>query len=286
MGLFGFGNYAKSGAGVSKNAHEKKPFFQLIDMITLRFWKLINQSLIYLMFCIPGVIVGGIGYYLSAVLVPQNNDTLFELCVTISLALAYALTGPANAAMTKISRCYIEEKMLMLFSDFLDAFKENFKQGLQRGILNATCLLLFYHATIFYLDKINNDGGIYYTIALVFVVFVGAVLLFASYYSGLLIVSINLPFSKIIRNSIIISFVGIKSNIMITLYNIIVMIPILLYFPLTIFVLVILPAINSLVVVFNTYPHIYQYSIKPYYDENGLENPYEVEQENISLFED
>lgn len=288
MGFFGIGNFCKAGSGVSKDAPEKKAFFRLIDMITLRFGKLISQSLIYLLFCVPAIIFCCVGYYACIMLIPINNDMLFELCVSVVLAISFGLTGPANAASTKISRYYMENKLVMLFSDFYDAFKQNIKQGLQLGMFNATCLLLFYHSTIFYIDKINNEGGIIYIVSLTVVLCISIILLFISYYSYLLIVSISLPFITILKNSFIFSSMGFKSNIVITLYNIIIMVPILLYFPLTIFSLLILPAINSLVIVFNTYPYIYEYSIKPYYENNNLENPYEKEkdEENISIFED
>lgn len=285
MGFFGMGNDSKNVIGVSKNAPEKKVFFQFIDMFLLRFWKMVSQSLIYLLYCLPGVIIGGVGFYLSGVLIP-TNDALFELVASIAIAVGYGLTGPANVAIAKISRYYMEGKMVMLFSDFHDALKQNLKQGLQRGMFNATCLLMFYHSTIFYTGKLNEGGETFYWALLCFVLCISVIMLFASYYSALLVVSVDLPFRTIMKNSIIFSSLGLKNNVIITICAGIIVVPVLLFFPLTILALLIVPSLVSFIIVFNTYQYIYKYAIKPYYEENNLENPYEKELENISIFED
>lgn len=285
MGFFGMGNDSKNVVVVRKDAPEKKAFFQFIDMVLLRFGKMISQSLIYLFYCLPGVIVGCVGYYFAGILIP-TNDALFEIVSSVVIAVGYGLTGPANVAITKISRYYMEGKMVMLIVDFKDAFKQNFKQGLARGMFQAISLLLFYHSTIFYVEKFNEEGSTIYLIALCLVLCVSIVLLFASYYSGLLAVSVDLPFMTIMKNSIIFSSLGIKNNIIITICAGVIMVPVLLFFPLTILTLLIVPAVVSLIIVFNTYQYIYKYAIKPYYDENGLENPYEKQEEDISIFAD
>lgn len=285
MGFFGMGNNSSNSIGVSKNKVEKKPFFQFFDMIFIRFWKLISQSLLYLAYCLPGIIVAGVGYYLSGILIP-TNDALFEIVSSVFIALGYGLTGPANIAITKMSRYYMEGKMVMLMSDFNDAFKQNLKQGLARGMFNAVCLLLFYHSSIFYIEKLNSDGGTIYWVIICFILCVSVMLLFASYYSALLIASVELPFPVIIRNSIIFSSLGVKNNIIITIFAGIIVFPVMLFFPLTILTLLIVPSLVSMIIVFNTYQYVYKYAMKPYYEENNLENPYEIVKENISIFED
>lgn len=285
MGFFGMGNSSKNVVGIKKDAPEKKAFFKFVDMVFLRLGKMISQSMLYLLYCLPAIIIGGVGFYASGMLIP-TNDALFELVASIVIALAYALTGPANVAMTKISRYYVEGKIVMLFSDFNDAFKQNFKQGLARGMFNATSLLLFYHSTLFYSEKLNAEGSTIYWILTCCVLCISITLLFASYYSGLLIVSVNLPFTAIIKNSLIFSSLGLKNNFIITICAGIILVPVLLFFPLTVLTLLIVPSLVSLIIVFNTYQYVYKYAMKPYFDNNNIENHYEMEKEDISIFED
>ena len=123
MGFLGLGNYAKPGKGVRKDEPKKKRFFLFFELYFRKFVKLVELNLLYLLFCIPVITI-----------------------------------GPATAAMTKITRCYTLEKPVFLFSDFWDAFKENFKQGLAVGLIQLFFLVCIAVAFVFYFRRAGQNS--------------------------------------------------------------------------------------------------------------------------------
>ncbi len=119
--------------GVDKNGPQKKRFFHFFELYFRKFWKLITLNLIYILFCIP--------------------------IVTI---------GPATAAMTYILKNYTMERPVFFWSDFLEAFKKNWKQGFVMGLIDAVLLVLSYVACRFYYASVDSSNFFYVPLVLVF----------------------------------------------------------------------------------------------------------------------
>lgn len=251
-GFLGFGNYQKPGKGVKKEEREKKRFFQFFDLFFRKFGKLVQLNLLFLLFSLP--------------------------IVTI---------GPALAAMTKILRYYTEEKPVFLFSDFINAFKENFMQGFLFSILQGGAIFAIVQAFLFYYVKSFENG--FFWIAVVLIFLVGVVSLFASFYTYIMMVSVNLTFWQILKNAYMFAFLGIRTNLLTLLFSTGVLVASLLLIPLSLPVILLLTfSLSSFICVFNTRPYVYRYLMKPYYEMAGIKNPYEPEEETegTSVFED
>ena len=102
MSFLGFGaDYDRAGAGISKYAPKKKPFFLFWEMYFGRLWKMIKLSMLTFLFCIP--------------------------IVTI---------GPAIAGMTRVLRCYALDKDTFLWHEFWKGFVQNLKQAIPVGLID------------------------------------------------------------------------------------------------------------------------------------------------------
>jgi len=252
-GFFGFGNYAKPGKGVKKDAPKKKRFFQFFEIYFRKFWKLVQLNLIYFLFCIP--------------------------IITI---------GPATAAMTKIVHCFTEEKPVFLFSDFWEAFKSNFEQGFVVGILQLLITFCIVQSLFFYWGRTAESGLYWALIGIVLLVLL--LFIFSNFYVYLIMATVNLKVVHILKNSFLLAFLGVRTNFLTLIFTALLVIPCVLWFPLTIpLMILLLYSTITMITVFNSFQYIYRYMVKPYYEQQGLPDPYAEEEEEYDedrVFED
>lgn len=250
-GFLGMGNFSRPGKGVKKTEPTKKRFFQFFDLYFRKFWNLVKLNLLFLLFCIP--------------------------IVTI---------GPAISAMMKIVRYYNEEKPVFLFSDFWDAFKENFFQSFVVSLIDVAIGISCWYAFIYYMAKMYSTSG-WFVIPVIIILLLAVMTVFANFYIFLIIVTVRLNLFAIFKNAIMFIFIGIKTNLLTLLFAGGILIGSILFFPITLPILLLITfSTTSMIVCFNSFQYIYKYLVKPYYIQSGLPNPYEPEEENEPIFTD
>lgn len=284
MGFLGFGNYSKPGKGVKKNEAEKKRIFEFFDLLSRKFTKLIQLNLLYILFCLPAVAIAWGGVYIAGITIEGNSAFLFVSSLIIAAAIA--TTGPATAGLLKICRYYTEEKPVFLWSDYVKTIKDNFGQSLLMSTINAVLMLVIYHSFTFYYGKAAFES-MFYWIPLALILMIAIIFMFASFYTFLIIVSVDLPFRQVIKNSVSFAFLGLKTNFLTGFFAVVIVVLSLMFYPISLLVVFIIAlSLLGLIVAFNSFQYIYRFSIRPYYVMNNLPNPYEPEEINESIFED
>lgn len=253
---FGLWDYNKAGKGVAKNEPEKKPFFKFFELFSRKFWQLFQINMLYMLFCIP--------------------------IVTI---------GPATAAMTQIMRKYVLEQPIFMFSEFWNAFKKNFKQALIIGIFDVLFIILFAYSFIFYNSALALESTTQNTILMAVTTASAIMVSILHFYIYPQIVALNLKLPAIIKNSLLLTILGLKSNVVTLVVSAFLVITMVLLFPYSVFALPFLPAAwISFLGVFNSYPVIQKHIITPYYEARGEKNPeipfVHEEDKKEALFED
>ena len=157
------------------------------------------------------------------------------------LFLAYCIPivtiGPAVAAMTVVAKKMMQDRHVFLLSDFFDAFKDNFKQSFFMWIW----------------------------VPFLLAVLTGILFLFINFYAFTMITTIRLKLRDIIKNALIFSVIGIKANLIIVLYMVLLgLFLLIMYTPISV-LFGILNVFSTLcfVIVFNVYPVIDRYLIQP-----------------------
>jgi uncharacterized membrane protein YesL len=256
---FGLFDYTSSGRGVAKNERRKKPFFRFFEIFGRKFWKLVQLNLIYVLFCIPVVTF-----------------------------------GPATAAMTKVCRKFYLEQPIFLFDEFFTAFKKNFKQSVIVGIFDVIIVVLWVFSFFFYNVSLDAGAGTEQLVLFALLCGSGIIAWMIHQYIYVQIVTLTLPLNKIIKNSLIFVFIGLKNNIIALLAHALLIVLIVFIVP-TPYSLIILPFAPAswmcLISVFSSYPMITKIIIDPYYASIGEKNPetpdYTPVQENEApVFED
>lgn len=252
MGLFYNNNV--SGSGVAKHGPKKKPFFRFWEIFANKFWTFFQINFIYFLFCIP--------------------------IVTF---------GPATAAMTTLMRNIYLERPQFIFHDFWTAFKKNFKQAFFIGILDILVIGLAVFSYVFYtanLDKENNYWFFYSLTMAGQVIF-----LIMNFYIYPQIAALNLRMSSIVKNSVILTFVNLKGNL-ITLAFFLLYGYLVGFSGIGIYALLLSPLLPfawlSFLEVFACYPAIQKFIINPYYESIGEKNPElpDTDDDEEVIFED
>ncbi len=247
-------NYNNAGSGVAKNGPKKKPFFKFWEIFARKFWKFFCINALYLIFCLP--------------------------IVTF---------GPATAAMTQLMRRFVLEQPIFIWHDFWKEFKKNFRQSVGVGIADVLFIGCFVFAIYYYDNMLNVDSSMQNMLLMAVTVATAAFVFMMHFYIYLQIVALNLNLNAIIKNSMKLVVIGLKSNIITLLVCIVVITAFVLLYPYSLLVLPLIPfAWLSFVIVFNSYPVITRAIINPYYEARGERNPeLPSEEENEeAVFED
>lgn len=225
--FFNFFNPYKAGAGVGKNQPQKKRIFLGLETIGRSFFKLVKLNLLYLLFCLP--------------------------IITI---------GPATAAFVYILKNISNRQPIFIFHDFLSAFKKNFKGAFIISIIDLVVISGLSYSVYFYSSNISVSKILFipYIISLIF----SLIFLFMNYYMYLMLVTVQLPLSKLIKNSFLLSFIGFKSNLITTIFLLIIYYISFIIFPISIFlILLFFLSLAGFIISFNSLQYIEKYIIQP-----------------------
>lgn len=253
-GFFGLFDYSKPGRGVDKNAPEKKRIFFFFELYFRKFWKLVTLNLIFVLFCIPVVTI-----------------------------------GPAIAAMSKVLRDFANEKPVFLWSDFVEAFKKNWKQGLIMSIIDAVAFVLIVVSFMFYSHQAATNMIFYIPLFLVVLIaFLGIML---NYYIFLMIPTLDMKLKDMLRNAFLLSILGIKTNLCTLFFTLVFTFACCYFFVFSLLIGIVLYfSTYGFIVVFNSYQYIEKYIIQPYYNQTGERRPdvyyFDEDDEDDVIFED
>lgn len=177
MGFFQKFYYGKAGQAdfnpedLPKNRREL-----FMAMLKIRFSGLISQNLIYILFCIPAIVVCGYAFnFLNAIAVAMMEDAALEAqflrdwfsLATMLLAILIPCMGLAGVGATGVMyilRNWARDQHAFGFSDIKDSIKANWKQGLLFGILNGVINLVGFVGWYFYHQQAATASGTFMAI--------------------------------------------------------------------------------------------------------------------------
>ncbi len=272
MGLFG-GGYETSGAGIAKDAPKKKPFFRFWELTFRKFWKLIEINMLLMTTILPVILAIPTINYLTNV---SRELTLFLLAVELVWFLV--CFGPTIAGCTKILRNYSLEKPTFILHTFFRTFKSCFKQAFLMGLIDLLIAASVGSAMYVYPKMLQENSSMMYYFLLICTFSIGIAVLLMSFYAYLMIVSTELSMVNILKNSLALSCIVLKKNLItlgIALLVILVFALLTALFPLTmVLVLIFMPlSFVGFMIVFNCYPVVQKYVINPYYAQRGEVSP-------------
>ena len=285
MGKFKLFSYNPPKKGVSKKderASVQTDFLGFFYMLGRKFWNLSNLNLLIGVYVIA--LVGGF--------VALSGIPWAFLAFSVVMVILFGLFSTAS---TYIVRGYVRGDPVYIISDFKYAIKNNWKQGIVLGILDFAFIYMLIYDIFFWLGAnpidilLNPLAYANVDIKLSFVesmAFYGCIFLLFIYlmmrnYIYLLAVTFKLSIFKILKNSFIFAFVGLKRNILAFIGIFIVC---AINFTVFISPMMMVGAVLPLIITLSlcsfigahaAYPVIKKYMITPYYDDEEVNEAYD-----------
>lgn len=274
MGFLGFGNYNKPGPGISKNEPQKHRFFLFFSIYFRKFWNLVKLNLLFFAFCSP--------VFISFICISYQQKILAIVFAVIGLFTVV----PATCGMFYVLRNYTQERHAFLFSDFIDAFKNNYKQAILVTLIDIVVFFVLFNSYFFWSNGDVAMPQLLKTIASAFIIMISIIYIFMHYYMYTLIVSFYLNLKQLFKNCFIFAIVGLWRNILITIILLILSVGlyIVAFSPGIVLFFTIAFSTLAFIVSFITYPLIKKYMIDPVLNEQ--KNDENDDEDDEIIFED
>ena len=226
---------------------------------------------------------GAKGPFISALQTIFGNSASIQVYSTASSILRYSgLLFLLTLGITTIGLCYnlrevVRCEPLSPFSDFFTAIKKNFKQGIVLTLMDAALVFFFYYDIVIYYANMKT-GSFFMQMAFYLIVIVTILYFQFRYYAYTIMMTFDMKFRTIFKNSLYLLFLGWKRNVVsiigsaalifMSVYLFLLMPSVGILFP-VIFGLGLLGYIGM----YCSFPIIDRYIIQPYYEEHPDEDP-------------
>ena len=116
---------------------------------------------------------------------------------------ALLVTGPVEAGLAYVCRNWARDEHAFIWSDFKDALKDNWKQGLGISAITSVFPIILYVCTSFYGNM--AEQSVIYIVPQVIVIMLGLVWSLALIFFYPLMVSYKMTFGQLIKNGLMLS---------------------------------------------------------------------------------
>lgn len=216
-GFFGMFDYTKPGKGVSKEELDKHGIALFFDILARRIWKILLLNIIYVIASIPAIFVSWAASAFVIVLMQSVTgvDMAIQGIEVLHLfftAIIFTITGSgsASAAMSYVLRKYVNDTHSWVWSDFVDQFKVNFRQGLCAYVINIVVTVLISTSLLFYTFSMRGTAAL---VLRTVVIIMGAVFLLMQMYVYQIMATVKLKIKDIYRNALLLTLGKLPVNI-------------------------------------------------------------------------
>ena len=221
--------YGKSGKGDFNKEDLPTNRWQLFwEMLRVRFSALIRLNLMYVVAWLPTMIVIMIGAMsLLTGLTTEDGqavENVMELAQSILFSTLVLLipcvtiTGIVTPGVAYVTRNWSRDEHAFIWSDFKDAVKENWKQGLVLSLVTSLVPIIVYTCWNFYGSLASTQSAVM-IVPQVLVLMVGVIWYLALTYMHPLIVSYKLKLKDVLRNGVLLAIARLPMSVGIRLLH-------------------------------------------------------------------
>ena len=221
--------YGKSGKGDFNKEDLPTNRWQLFwEMLRVRFSALIRLNLMYVVAWLPTMIVIMIGAMsLLTGLTTEDGqavENVMELAQSILFSTLVLLipcvtiTGIVTPGVAYVTRNWSRDEHAFIWSDFKDAVKENWKQGLVLSLVTSLVPLIVYTCWNFYGSLASTQSAVM-IVPQVLVLMLGVIWYLAVTYMHPLIVSYKLKMKDVLRNGVLLAIARLPMSVGIRLLH-------------------------------------------------------------------
>ncbi|MDR0928307.1 MAG: YesL family protein [Oscillospiraceae bacterium] len=186
------------------------------EMLRVRWGALVKLNFLYLLFWLPALIWCLMSFVvinnLTAQLLSEEitqavfDDQMYETMFTwlVLMIPCIAITGPATAGVSFVTRNWARDQHSFVMSDFKDAFKANWKQALVVSTITGIAPLMVYGGYRFY-SELAATQSILFTIPQMLLPMVGLIWLLMLQLIYTLMVTYDYGLGTLLRNTVILA---------------------------------------------------------------------------------
>ena len=213
--------YGKSGKGDYRKEDLPQNRWQLFgEMLKIRLSGLIRLNLLYAVTWFPALVIG-LGAVMSgyeamlsvneleaaeqavALVALQEHLKALTLNTLLWMIPCIAVTGPCTAGIAYVTRNWARDEHAFIWSDFRDAFKENWKQGLAVSAITGLMPLILYVCWNFYGEL--AAGNALFLVPQIISCTLAVLWLCALLYLYPLMITYRLRFKDLLRNGMLLT---------------------------------------------------------------------------------
>lgn len=192
--------YGKAGkADFTPDQLPKNRVELFFSTLRVRFGGLFGLSLLYSLFCIPALIWS---YINVQMLFYAENPLNYMTTYLLIMIPCLGICGIGAPGLMYILRNWARDQHSFTLSDFKDAVKGNWKQGLAVGLINGLSLFLMWISYSFY-GQMAATSSLVFVIPQAMVIIAGCVWWMMNMVIYAMMVTYDMKFSQLVRNSAI-----------------------------------------------------------------------------------
>lgn len=209
MGFFDRLYYGKAGKADYTTDDLPKNRFQLFfEVLRVRFWSLMRVNLMQVVFWIPFIFWTYLNLAALLSIDPAAADATAQIqgylqMYLLGLIPCIAITGPSSAAAAYVTRNWARDQHSFVWSDYKDAFKDNWKQALAVSTITGLLPSVLYYGNSFYGGMAAQNFLFFIPQALILLVAIVWVLMLPLLYP--LMASYELRFKHLLQNALLIA---------------------------------------------------------------------------------
>ena len=209
MGFFDRLYYGKAGKADYTTDDLPKNRFQLFfEVLRVRFWSLMRVNLMQVIFWIPFIFWTYLNLAALLSIDPAAADATAQIqgylqMYLLGLIPCIAITGPSSAAAAYVTRNWARDQHSFVWSDYKDAFKDNWKQALAVSTITGLLPSVLYYGNSFYGGMAAQNFLFFIPQALILLVAIVWVLMLPLLYP--LMASSELRFKHLLQNALLIA---------------------------------------------------------------------------------
>lgn len=203
--------YGKQGQGdytVENMPQNRRQLFA--EVLKVRWSGLFGVNLLYMLFWLPGIVWTFMNVLTVLSMLTSETSTytvsdFSNLFATYLLVMipCVTITGPFNAGVTYVLRNWARDEHSFVVSDFKDAVKANWKQGLLAALIDGVMPSLIFVCWRFYASLLTTSP--LYIIPTGLVLLMGVVWLLAKMLVFPMLITYELKFADVLRNSLLLT---------------------------------------------------------------------------------
>ena len=198
----------------------KNRFDLFVDVVKLRFTGLITVNLLYVIFLLPLIIFSLFSYFavvqktaMDGSIEPNLLKSAFNTYLLMFIPL-YAIAGPAKAGVHYVLRNWSWGEQASPVKDFFKEFKRSWKKGL---VVNLLVGVLIYAIWFWFHNFVENGESALRYVFMIGISIIAFLYFLTSIYIYPIMVTYDLPLSKILKNSAIFGLMLVPRNILVLL---------------------------------------------------------------------